>query len=127
TDTLVAIIRGTLPAPVQRKMGRNPARKVFQALRIAVNDELKALEEALEQCGRFSNNRITLVVLSYHSLEDRIVKRKFLEWKGLSLGVLPFKKPLVPGDEELEENRRSRSAKMRVFHFGFKDPGGKKK
>ncbi len=127
TDTLVGIIRNTLPAPVQRKMGRNPARKIFQALRIAVNDELKALEEALEQCGRYSKDRVTLVVLSYHSLEDRIVKRKFLEWKGLSLGVLPFRKPLVPGEEELEENRRSRSAKMRVFHFGLKDPGGKKR
>lgn len=124
TDTLVSVIRDTLPAPVQRKMGRNPARKIFQALRIAVNDELKALEDALDQCERLSGKDLFVIVLSYHSLEDRIVKKKFREWHGSGLGVLPFRKPLVPGEEEIEENWRSRSAKLRAFRFVGRSPGG---
>lgn len=117
TETLVMVIRETLPAPVQRKMGRNPARKIFQALRIAVNDELEALEYALDQCSGIAGKEMTVIVVSYHSLEDRIVKRKFREWLSLEKGKLPFRKPLVPGSEELEENWRSRSAKLRAFNF----------
>ncbi len=126
TETLVMVIRETLPAPVQRKMGRHPARKIFQALRIAVNDELEVLENALDQCSEIAGKRMTVIAVSYHSLEDRIVKKKFREWLSLEKGVLPFRKPLVPGSEELEENWRSRSAKLRVFHFKKDAPGGEK-
>ncbi|MDO9508585.1 MAG: 16S rRNA (cytosine(1402)-N(4))-methyltransferase RsmH [Thermovirgaceae bacterium] len=127
TETLVTVIRETLPAPVQRKMGRNPSRKIFQALRIAVNDELEALENALNECEEIAVNRMAVVVVSYHSLEDRIVKKKFRDWNSTGKGVLPFRRPLVPGPEELEENWRSRSAKLRAFHFQGDMPGGKRK
>ncbi len=127
TSELVSVIRETLPAPVQRKMGRNPARKVFQALRIAVNDELNALEDALEQCNGLNDRGMAVIVVSYHSLEDRIVKNKFREWSSGGLGKMPFRKPLTPGQEELEENRRSRSAKLRAFHFSGRPMEGKVK
>ncbi|HON33813.1 MAG: 16S rRNA (cytosine(1402)-N(4))-methyltransferase RsmH [Thermovirgaceae bacterium] len=117
TSELVQVIRDTLPAPVQRKMGRNPARKVFQALRIAVNDELEALTEALNQCETLAAGAMMVIVVSYHSLEDRIVKRRFREWAALGRGNDLFRKPLVPGAEELRENWRSRSAKLRAFSF----------
>lgn len=125
TDTLVMVIRETLPAPVQRKMGRNPARKIFQALRIAVNDELEVLENALDECDKIAGNRVTVIAVSYHSLEDRIVKRKFREWLLVDRGEMPFRKPLVPGPEEIEENWRSRSAKLRVFHLKGDARGGR--
>lgn len=127
TEELVRVIRETLPAPVQRKMGRNPARKVFQALRIAVNDELEVLDRALDQCERLAGSRMTVIAVSYHSLEDRIVKMKFRKWLSEGKGDLPFRKPLVPGLEELEENWRSRSAKLRVFHFLEESSGGRQK
>ena len=59
------------------KMGRNPARKIFQALRIAVNDELEALDDALNQCENMATGAMMLIIVSYHSLEDRIVKKGF--------------------------------------------------
>lgn len=127
TSELVEVIRKTLPAPVQRKMGRNPSRKVFQALRIAVNDELDALDDALEQCTGLYGGRMAVIVVSYHSLEDRIVKNKFREWKSKGLGEVPFRKPLTPEQEELEGNWRSRSAKLRAFFFKEGSMEGKAK
>ncbi len=117
TSKLVDIIRDTLPAPVQRKMGRNPARKIFQALRIAVNDELEALNDALGQCEALAKGSMTVIVVSYHSLEDRIVKNRFREWFSEGRGRLPFRRPMIPCETELEENWRSRSAKLRAFQF----------
>lgn len=117
TSQLVDIIRNTLPAPVQRRMGRNPARKIFQALRIAVNDELEALNDALGQCEALATGSMMVIVVSYHSLEDRIVKNRFREWFSEGRGRLPFRRPMVPGESELEENWRSRSAKLRAFQF----------
>lgn len=82
----------------------NPATKVFQALRIAVNDELNALKEALPQALELLDNKGIMIVISFHSLEDRIVKH-FFKSKNL----------ITPSPEEISINPRSRSAKMRVF------------
>ena len=115
TSELVDIIRGALPAKVQRRTGKHPARRIFQALRIAVNDELNALEMGLEKSLRCVRSGGTIVVLSYHSLEDRRVKHAFKRWKSDGLGSLYTKKPISPKEEEIKSNPRSRSAKLRAF------------
>ncbi|MEK7189631.1 MAG: 16S rRNA (cytosine(1402)-N(4))-methyltransferase RsmH [Patescibacteria group bacterium] len=89
----------------------NPATKTFQALRIAVNDELNALKLALPQAVEILSSGGRLAVISFHSLEDRIVKRFFQNNKSLKIIT---KKPIVPSREETLENPRSRSAKLRV-------------
>jgi 16S rRNA (cytosine1402-N4)-methyltransferase len=118
TGDLTALIRNTLPAPVQRKMGTHPARRVFQALRIAVNSELEALDEGLNGAVSIAGESCAIVVISYHSLEDRIVKRRFLKWAQDGLGRILTRHPLSPDDEEVESNRSSRSAKLRAFIKG---------
>lgn len=94
---------------------RHPATRVFQALRIAVNDELGALREGLDQSWQSLNSGGRLAVISFHSLEDRIVKRTFLKWKAEGQGKIVTKKPLIPGEKELQDNPRARSAKLRVM------------
>lgn len=96
-------------SPRRKKI--HPATRVFQALRIAVNDELNNLEKGLEQAVALLEKNGRIVVISFHSLEDRIVKNFFKEKSGLNVVT---KKPLVPGKEELLENKRARSAKLRV-------------
>ncbi|MDR1379230.1 MAG: 16S rRNA (cytosine(1402)-N(4))-methyltransferase RsmH [Synergistaceae bacterium] len=124
TAELVSLIREVLPAPVQRKMGTHPARRVFQALRICVNDELKELERGLSAVESLSSPEAMVIVVSYHSLEDRIVKHKFRAWeKEEKKGVVLTKHPVLPDEEELEKNFKARSAKLRVFCF---QPLGKK-
>ena len=93
----------------------HPATKVFQALRIAVNDELGALQEGLDQVIDLIEKKGRIVVISFHSLEDRIVKFTFRKWEEQGLGMIITKKPIVPEDVEVRDNPRSRSAKMRVF------------
>lgn len=93
----------------------HPATKVFQALRIAVNDELYVLREALKQSVDLLLPKGQLVVISFHSLEDRIIKESFKKFQEQSLGTIVTTKPLIPTEAEIEKNRRSRSAKMRVF------------
>lgn len=115
TGELVALIRQILPAPVQRKMSGHPARKIFQALRIAVNDELAALDEALDGALAVAADGGKIIVISYHSLEDRMVKRRFRMWTERGLGENRPRKALVPTEAEIEANFKSRSAKMRVF------------
>lgn len=115
TGEVVALIRKILPAPVQRKMGGHPARKIFQALRIAVNDELAALDEALDGAERAASRGGKIIVISYHSLEDRIVKKRFRRWAESGLGEAKPRKALMPSEAEIEANFKSRSAKMRVF------------
>ncbi len=95
--------------------GRHPATRVFQALRIAVNSELDSLSEALPQALEVLNKNGCIVVISFHSLEDRIVKNLFKRWKSEGLGQVLTKKPVVSSDDEINVNPRSRSAKMRVF------------
>lgn len=112
TSELVAIIEKSVPAAYRR--GRiHPATKTFQALRIAVNDELGALSEALEKGTKRLKIEGRIAVISFHSLEDRTVKEFFK--KKMAEGVLTIltKKPLVPAREEQRENPRSRSAKLR--------------
>lgn len=119
TGELVALIRDVLPAPVQRKMGANPARRLFQALRIYVNDELGELEAGLSATKKLAVDGAVVIVVSYHSLEDRIVKCTFRGWeKEERLGNILTKHPLVPDDSEIEKNFKARSAKLRAFRFG---------
>lgn len=89
--------------------------KVFQALRIAVNNELENLEQALPQAVRLLENGGRLVVISFHSLEDRIVKNTFKEFNKQGLGKIITEKPIEPDALEIKENSRSRSSKLRVF------------
>lgn len=109
--------KGKIPArhAMRGIAGRHPATKVFQALRIAVNDELEALKEGLEQVKELLDKNGLLIVISFHSLEDRIVKSFFKEWEKGRAGKVLTKKPLTPPDFEINKNPRSRSAKMRVF------------
>lgn len=94
---------------------RNPSTKVFQALRIVVNDELNALTEGLQQAVEKVEKNGHIVVISFHSLEDRIVKSSFREWEERGFGQVLTKKPVIPGEQEIVENPRSRSAKLRAF------------
>ena len=98
------------------KHGRlHPATKIFQALRIAVNDELNALKEGLDQVINLIDKNGHVIVISFHSLEDRIVKKTFRAWSDQGWGQVLTKKPIVPTLEEININPRARSAKMRVF------------
>lgn len=93
----------------------HPATRVFQALRIAVNDELDALKEGLSSSIDLIEKNGRIVVISFHSLEDRIVKNTFKGWQFAGMGEILTKKPIIPSDEEMKGNSRSRSAKMRIF------------
>lgn len=94
---------------------RHPATRVFQALRIAVNDELGALQEGLDKSWALLSHGGRLGVITFHSLEDRIVKRTFLRWKADGTGVFVVKKPVTPEWAEVKDNPRARSAKLRVM------------
>ncbi|WP_195918462.1 16S rRNA (cytosine(1402)-N(4))-methyltransferase RsmH [Pediococcus acidilactici] len=129
TGELVEIIKEAIPAAA-RRTGGHPAKRVFQAIRIAVNDELGALEESLEQALDLLNDNGRISVITFQSLEDRLVKRMFKEKTEIGdlpagLPVIPadkkphFKlvnrKPIVPSEDELKENRRAHSAKLRII------------
>lgn len=110
---LAEIVKMSVPAFYRR--GRiHPATKTFQAFRIAVNDELKALEEGLAKGFAKLNKGGRMVVISFHSLEDRIVKNFYKE-QIKNGGHIITKKPIIPTEEEIVGNPRSRSAKMRVI------------
>lgn len=89
--------------------------KVFQALRIAVNNELENIEKALPQAVKLLESGGRIVVISFHSLEDRIVKKIFREFERQNLGKAVTQKPIVPDDKEMRQNSRSKSSKLRVF------------
>jgi len=107
TFQLVEIIKKAIPG---KRTKIHPATRTFQALRIAVNDELNNLEKALLQAVEVLEKGGRIIVISFHSLEDRIVKNFF---KDSNLKVL-VKKPVIPSQEEVKTNRRSRSAKLRA-------------
>jgi 16S rRNA (cytosine1402-N4)-methyltransferase len=93
----------------------HPATKTFQAIRMAVNDELGALTEVLGKALPLLRPGGRIAVITFHSLEDRIVKRIFLEWEKTGHGKRVNKHVIVPDREEILSNPRSRSAKLRVF------------
>lgn len=130
TGQLVDIIKEAIPAPARRR-GGHPAKRIFQAIRIEVNDELGAEEASLEQALELLCVGGRVSVITFHSLEDRIAKILFKEYSEVNqdlppgLPIIPdemqpdFKlitrKPIVASKEELEENNRARSAKLRVI------------
>lgn len=103
--------------------GHHPATKYFMALRLAVNSELEVLAETLPAMMKALNAGGRLAVISFHSLEDRIVKNIFRDNENLGKSV--YKKVVVPTQEECEKNSRSRSAKLRVFERSAQDEPGK--
>ncbi len=90
-------------------------KRVFQALRIAVNDELGSLKEALPKALDLLEENGRMAIITFHSLEDRIVKRAFLDFEDKKLGIVKTDKPILPTQEEVKENGRSKSAKLRIF------------
>ena len=110
---LANIIASAVPKFGFKKI--NPATKTFQAIRIAVNDELGAIKEALPKAFERLNPGGRISVISFHSLEDRIVKRFFKEKSEAGEGILINKKPITPSPQEIAENPRSRSAKLRII------------
>ncbi|WP_264806338.1 16S rRNA (cytosine(1402)-N(4))-methyltransferase RsmH [Cytobacillus sp. NCCP-133] len=128
TGQLVEIIKDAIPAPARRK-GGHPAKRVFQAIRIAVNDELGVFENSLQQAIEILNPKGRISVITFHSLEDRICKaalKQASETPNLPPGLpiipdeykpvlkLINRKPILPSEEELEHNNRARSAKLRI-------------
>ena len=129
TLQLADIVASAMP-PAERRKNKNPSRRTFQALRIAVNHELDALEEGLDTIFEHLAPGGRLCVITFHSLEDRLVKNKFRRWStactcppefpvcvcgGKAKAKLITRKPIEANTRELEENRRSRSAHLRVL------------
>jgi len=113
TEELVDVIRKAIPGEVRRKKKLHFATKVFQALRIAVNQELDNLTVSLNGAIGALGKKGRICVISYHSLEDRIVKREFKQGEGEKLTILT-KKVVRPSNDEIKANSRARSAKLRV-------------
>lgn len=128
TGELVEIIKEAIPAPARRK-GGHPAKRIFQAIRIAVNDELAVFENSLNQAVSILHSGGRISVITFHSLEDRICKATFKKLSEIpelphGLPIIPdeykpilelvTRKPIVPSDEEIEQNNRARSAKLRI-------------
>ncbi len=114
TDELVEIIRSAVPAVYTR--GKiHFATKTFQALRIAVNDEITALKEGMAKGWEVLNIEGRMAIISFHSVEDREVKSFFRDKAKEKRGKLINKKPITPTEDEIQENPRSRSAKLRVI------------
>lgn len=113
TKELENIIFHAYPAKLRHRK-THPATRTFQALRIEVNNELNVLKKTLPQVLEVLSPQGLLMVISFHSLEDRIVKHQFKDFKRQGYGEILYKKPLIPAKSEQENNPRSRSAKLRV-------------
>jgi 16S rRNA (cytosine1402-N4)-methyltransferase len=114
TDDLAEIVSGAVPS-IYRRGKIHPATKTFQALRVAVNDELGSLKTGLQTALATLKIGGRIAVISFHSLEDRIVKNFMRDAEKNGQGKPLTKKPITPSDEEIRENPRSRSAKLRIF------------
>lgn len=136
TLQLADIIRESVPQKARRE--KNPCKKTFQAIRIAVNGEFEHLEKGLEDAFFSLKAGGRLAVITFHSLEDRIVKKKFAEWcRGCICppdfpqcvcghkpqGMLVNRKPIEAKEQELERNNRSRSAKLRIIERSAESNG----
>ncbi|MFZ2693819.1 MAG: 16S rRNA (cytosine(1402)-N(4))-methyltransferase RsmH [Minisyncoccia bacterium] len=114
TFDLVEIIKTATPKWYHTKK-IHPATKTFQALRITVNDEIESLKDGVKKGFERLNSKGRIAVISFHSLEDRVVKQFFADKEKKGEAKRVTKKPIVPGDEEIRENPRSRSAKLRIL------------
>lgn len=127
-------IRAAIPMKVQKTLG-HPSKRTFQAVRIELNGELKALQETLDVLIDLLEENGRLCIITFHSLEDRIVKSGFRKRENpcecppgfpvcvcgrKSAGRVVTRKPVLPGEKECEENKRARSAKLRVFERSYK-------
>ena len=132
TDELVAVIKAAIPQRM-RAGGGHPAKRTFQAIRIEVNNELGVLRDSLEGMAGLLAEGGRLCIITFHSLEDRIVKQAFRDLEHPCIcppefpvcvcgkkpkGFVVTRKPIVPSAEEIAENHRARSAKLRVFQKG---------
>lgn len=114
TGDLVSIVEQAVPR--WYRQGRiHPATKTFQALRTAVNDEIESLREGLTKGIELLSPKGRIVVISFHSIEDRVVKRAFQKMVREGKGTIITKKPIIPTSAETKENPRARSAKLRIF------------
>lgn len=129
TGQLIEIIRHAIPMKFQKTSG-HPAKRTFQAIRIELNRELDVLRESLDDMIDMLNTEGRICIITFHSLEDRIVKSAFKKNENpctcpshfpvcvcgnVSKGKVITRKPILPGEEELEYNSRSKSAKLRIF------------
>lgn len=137
TGQLNDAIRAAIPMKIQKTLG-HPSKRTFQAIRIEVNDELGVLKNTLLDMAKLLKPSGRLCIITFHSLEEKIVKSAFREWENpcicpssfpvctcgrKSLGRVVTKKPILPTKEELEENTRSHSAKLRVFEKKKQETG----
>lgn len=129
TGELIDAIKAAIPAKIQAT-GGHPAKKTFQAIRIELNRELEVLEDSIDTMIDLLNDGGRLSIITFHSLEDRIVKNKFRDNENpctcpknfpvcvcgkKSKGRVVTRKPIVPSDEEIDLNKRSKSSKLRAF------------
>ncbi len=132
TEELTGIIKAAIPMKM-RAVGGHPAKRTFQAIRIEVNQELEVLEKSIDTMISLLNPGGRLSIITFHSLEDRIVKNRFRENEDpcicprefpvcvcgrKSRGRVVTRKPILPGEQEIGENKRSKSSKLRVFERG---------
>ena len=135
TGELIEIIKAAIPAKV-RATGGHPAKKTFQAIRIELNAELEVLQNSLDEMIDLLEDGGRICIITFHSLEDRIVKTIYKTNENPCIcpshfpvcvcgrkpkGKVITRKPIVPSDEELEENSRSKSSKLRVFERIIED------
>lgn len=129
TGELVKIIEKSIPGKFREK-NSHPAKRTFQAIRIEVNNEIEPLYNTIKNSITALNSKGRLCVITFHSLEDRMVKKAYVDAEGkctcpkdlpycvcgnVSFGKIITKKPILPTEKEMQENSRSRSAKLRVF------------